>query len=161
MLPVKPYQQTADFCGVASLKMVLDYFGCQKSEAELIKLSSATAKKGTSAEGIKKAAQELGFRFKIKDGADFADIKHCLTKKVPPIVDWFSTFGEAEGHYSVVVGLDKNFIYLQDPEIAGIRKIKRVDFKRVWFDFEGDFIKNKNDLILRRFLLISKKNGEK
>jgi predicted double-glycine peptidase len=53
--------------------------------------------------------------------------------------------------------LDKNYIYLQDPEIAGIRKIKRADFKRVWFDFEGYFMRTKNDLILRRLIVIAKK----
>ncbi len=144
---------------MASLKMVLDYFGCQKSEAELIKLIGATTGQGTSAQGIKKAVQKLGFSVRVKDNADFQDIKYWLVKKVPLIVDWFSTFGEVEGHYSVVVGLDKNFIYLQDPEIARVRKMEREDFKRVWFDFAGDFIKNKNDLILRR-LLVLEKNGK-
>jgi ABC-type bacteriocin/lantibiotic exporter with double-glycine peptidase domain len=159
MLKVKPFRQKAGLCGVASLKMVLEYFGCQKSEAELIKLTGATTGQGTSAQGIKKAAQKLGFSVKVKDKADFQDIKYWLVKKVPPMVDWFSPFGAPEGHYSVVVGLDKNFIYLQDPEIAGVRKIKKQDFKRIWFDFEGDFIKNRNDLILRR-LLVLEKNGK-
>ncbi len=155
MLPVKPYRQKAGLCGVASLKMVLDYFGLQKSEAELEKLTGANAQKGTSLEGIKKAAQQFGFLVDIKDEADFGDIKFWLDKKVPLIVDWFSVYGGyIEGHYSVVIGLDKNYIYMQDPEIAKIRKIKRKDFKRVWFDFDGDFIRDKNNLILRRLIII-------
>ncbi len=145
MLPVKLYRQKAGLCGVASLKMVLDYFGLQKSEAELEKLTGANAQKGTSLEDIKKAAQQFGFLVDIKDEADFGDIKFWLDKKVPLIV---------EGHYSVVIGLDKNYIYMQDPEIAKIRKIKRKDFKRVWFDFDGDFIRDKNNLILRRLIII-------
>ncbi|TSC53550.1 MAG: putative fusion protein (N:peptidase-C:desuccinylase) [Parcubacteria group bacterium LiPW_39] len=136
---------------MASLKMVLDYFGVKISEPELIKFTGATARKGTSAKGIRKAARKLGFLVRIKDRTDLADIKYWLDKKIPPIVAWFS---EDDGHYSVVAGLDKKFIYLQDPEIAGIRKMKKKDFKRVWFDFEGDFIKNKNDLILRRLIII-------
>ena len=136
---------------MASLKMVLDYFGLQKSEAELERLTGASAQKGTSLEGIKKATQQMGFLVEAKDNADFEDIKYWLDKKIPVIVGWFS---QDEGHYAVAIGLDKNYIYLQDPEIAKIRKIKREDFKRVWFDFEGDFIKNKNNLILRRLIII-------
>ncbi len=154
MLPVKPYQQTADFCGVASLKMVLDYFGVKINEPELIKFTGATAQKGTSAKGIKKAARKLGFLVRIKDRADLADIKYWLDKKIPPIVAWFS---EDDGHYSVVAGLDKKFIYLQDPEIAACRKMERKDFKRLWFDFEGNFIKSPKDVILRRSIVISRK----
>ena len=142
---------------MASLKMVLDYFGVEISERELIKITGATAKNGTSLAGLKKAAQRLGFKLYFKNNADFEDVKFYLDKKIPPMVDWFSMFGGySEGHYSVVVGLDDKFIYLQDPEIARVRKMPREDFKRVWFDFEGDFMKNKKDLILRRMIIIRK-----
>lgn len=158
MLSVKPYRQKPWLCGVASLKMVLEYFGVKISESKLIKLTGATARKGTTAQSIKKAARQLGFSVFIKDQAGFKDIKYWLDKKIPPIVDWFSIYGgHIEGHYSVVVGLDKDFIYLQDPEIAKRRKMKRIDFKRLWFDFEGEFMKGKNDLILRRVTSVYKK----
>lgn len=148
---------------MASLKMVLDYFGLQRSEAELEKLTGANAKDGISPEGIKRAAVSLGFSFELKDDAIFDDIKYYLDKKIPPMVDWFSMYNDySEGHFSVVVKLDKNYIYMQDPEIAGIRKMKRSDFLRVWFDFEGDFMKTKNDLVLRRLIVIRKNsNGKK
>jgi len=157
MLPVKPIRQKTGFCGVAALRMVLEFFGCKIGERDLIKLTYATAKKGTSAAGIVNAALQLDFVAEIKDQASFKDIKYWLNKKIPPIVDWFSMFGGAsEGHYSVVVGLDKKYIYLIDPEIGRRRKMSREDFKRVWFDFGGDFIKIKNDLILRRLIVIAK-----
>lgn len=160
MLAVKPIRQKPNFCGVASLKMVLDYFCVEISEKALIELTGATARKGTSFEGMKKAAQRLGFEFYQKDGAKFSDIRYWLNKKIPPIVDWFSIFGGyAEGHYSVVVGLDKKFIYLQDPEIGRLRRMERKDFLRVWFDFEGDFMHSKNDLILRRLIVIWRKKS--
>jgi ABC-type bacteriocin/lantibiotic exporter with double-glycine peptidase domain len=158
MLSVKPYRQKTGLCCVASLKMVLEYFGMDVSEGKLIKLTGATVQKGISAEGVKSAAESLGFEVEIKDNAGFEDIKFWLDKKIPPIVDWFSIYNDySEGHCSIVVGLGKNYIYLQDPEIAGIRKMKRIDFVRVWFDFEGDFIKDKNDLILRRLVVIKKR----
>ena len=59
----------------------------------------------------------------------------------------------ADGHYSVVVGLDDNFIYLQDPETGGLREISRDDFVKVWFDFSGEYIKA-DELIVRQLIAI-------
>lgn len=53
------------------------------------------------------------------------------------------------------VGLDDKFIYLQDPEIGKIRKIKRSDFMRVWFDFKGEYLKP-NELIVRQLIAVYK-----
>lgn len=79
---------------------------------------------------------------------------------MPVIVDWFTrgrqdyTDSEvADGHYSVVIGLDDEHIYLQDPEIGGERKIKRDDFMKVWFDFTGHQIEA-NELIVRQLIAI-------
>lgn len=98
MLPVKPFQETlhGSFCGPASLKIVLDYYGVEKS-------------------------QEV-----------------------------------ADGHNSVVVGLNKEYIYLQDPEVGRVRKINRDDFFRVWFDFSSDHIEKWEDMIIRQVIVIYK-----
>jgi predicted double-glycine peptidase len=84
-------------------------------------------------------------------------------KKVPVIVNWFTRgridYPEEDvpdGHYSVVVGLDEEFIYLQDPEIGKLRKIEREDFMKVWFDFKGKYI-DPNELIVRQLIAIEKK----
>jgi len=62
----------------------------------------------------------------------------------------------ADGHYSVVCGIDATYIYLQDPEIGKIRKIEKNDFKRVWFDFSGEFINNEN-LVVRQLIAVYRK----
>jgi ABC-type bacteriocin/lantibiotic exporter with double-glycine peptidase domain len=151
MLKLKPFEQSRGMCGVASLKIVLHYFGVEKTESELAKLSGANAKTGTKLSGILKAAQKLGFKARFKDLAVFTDIKNALDRKIPVIVDWFS---KSDGHYSVVCGLDARYIYLMDPEFARMRKFTRAYFKRVWFDFPGDYIKTKNDVIMRRMIVI-------
>jgi len=73
---------------------------------------------------------------------------------MPVIVDWFSA---DEGHYSVVVHIDKRFAYLNDPELARVRKIDVNTFERVWFDFESDYLRTPKDLILRRMIVICPK----
>jgi len=154
MLKVKPYLQKPGFCGPTSLKMVLEYFGIKKSEEELAKLSGCTKSKGVEAENLLTAAKKLGLKGFIKDFSEISDIKKYLRKKIPVIVDWFS---QDEGHYSVVVGIDKKYIYLQDPEIAKIRKIDLKTFKRIWFDFPGPFLKSKKEIIIRRLIVLYKK----
>ena len=65
-----------------------------------------------------------------------------------------------DGHYSVVVGLDKDNIYLQDPEIGKLRTLERSDFMKVWFDFTGENINSWDEMIIRQLIAIQK-NGEK
>lgn len=164
LLQVEPFQETLGkgMCGPGSLKMVLGYYGVGRSEGDLAGMCGTTEELGTSDEGIKKVAEGLGFKAEIKNESSFEDIQKWLDKKVPVIVNWF-TRGRADyddsqvpdGHYSVVVGLDDEFVYLQDPEIGGLRKIGRDDFLTVWFDFEGKYI-DANTLIVRQLIAIYK-----
>ena len=154
MLKVKRFRQNTGFCGPASLKMVLDYFGVRKSEKELARFSGCTKTKGAEAGNLLKAAKKLGLKGFIKDFSDIKDIKkYVLQKKIPPIVDWFST---DEGHYSVVVDVDNKNIYLQDPELGKVRKLELKTFKKVWFDFPGKFLRTKEKIIIRRLIIIYK-----
>jgi predicted double-glycine peptidase len=160
-LKVEGFQETLheNMCGPASLKIILNYFGVKKEEQELADLMGKTCL-GTDDKGMKVAAESLGFQVVIKNESDFADIQEWLDRSVPVIVNWFtrgrsdySDSDVADGHYSVVVGLDENNIYMQDPEIGKMRTINRDDFMRVWFDFSGETIKA-NELILRQLIAI-------
>ncbi len=159
LLKVKPFRETPHKCGPASLKMVLNYYGVEKSERELANMCGTKKELGTRAEGITRAAKTLGFKVLVKDNSSFKDIKKWLDKKVPVIVDWFTRGRNdytdsdvADGHYSVAVGLDKKYIYLQDPELGRIRKLAREDFMTVWFDFKGKYLHPK-ELVIRQIIV--------
>ena len=161
-LNLKPFQETlnASMCGPASLKIVLKYYNTEAAEKELAQLSGVSSDLGTDDKGLVRAAKHFGFKIKIKNNSNFKDIEKWLDQKVPVIVNWFtrgrkdySNSAIADGHYSVVVGLDDKFIYLQDPEIGKIRKLKRDDFRKVWFDFRGEYIKPKG-LIVRQIVAV-------
>lgn len=161
-LSLKPFQETlhADMCGPASLKIVLDHYGIEKTEKELAILTKLVPGLGIDDRSIAEAAKALGFKAEIKNRATFEDIAAWLSKGVPVIVDWFTRgradYGDSEvpdGHYSVVVGLDEEFIFLQDPEIGGERRIARDDFMKVWFDFAGRYLKPE-ELIIRQLIAI-------
>ena len=164
LLDVKPFQETlnADMCGPASLKIVLEYYGINKLEDELARIAGHKKNLGINDKGIKTVAEKLGFKVRIKNNSSFKDIESWLKKEVPVIVNWFTRgrtdYGDsstADGHYSVVIGLDDDFIYLQDPELGAMRKIERNNFMRVWFDFKGKYLKP-NELIIRQIIAVYK-----
>jgi|SRR3989344_4993544 len=151
MLNLKPFRQKPSFCGPACLKMVLDYYGVKRSEKQLAKLAHTTSK-GTPGNSMIEVAKRLGFKAFIKDFSDIKDVKKYVIKEnLPVIVDWFSI---DDGHYSVVVDVDKENIYIQDPEMGNLRAFRIKDFKRDWFDFFGGYLKSKNQLIIRRMIII-------
>lgn len=163
-IDIKPFQEKLNmgYCGPASLKMVLDYYGIKKTEDELAPLMGWDRDLGVSDQGIKKAAESFGFKVEIKNESNFEEIEKWLDKKVPVIVDWFTRGRQdytesdvCDGHYSVVSGLDDEHIYLQDPEIGHERKIEKDDFMLVWFDFTGETIKP-DELIIRQIIAIYK-----
>ncbi len=165
LLKIKPFQETLGmgYCGPASLKIAFSYYGIERPERKLAKMAGWNKVLGVDDKGIKKAAEFFDLKVKIKNNSSFGDLEKWLAKGVPVIVDWFtrgrsdySDSETADGHYSVVAGMDNKFIYLQDPEIGKIRKMKKDDFVRVWFDFKGKYIKPK-ELIIRQLIAIYKK----
>lgn len=135
MIRLKPFRQTPDFCGPATLKMVFDYYGVKATEKEIGKIAGTTQKYGTSPENMKKAAAHFGFDAILKTNGNLDDLRYYLDKKIPVIVNWFS---EDDGHYSVVVGIEGKNIMIRDPSFCRIRKMPIDKFLKVWFDFKGD-----------------------
>lgn len=165
LLPVKPFQETlhGSFCGPAVIKMVLDFYGIEKTEAEVAQLSNKDEDLGISDQDIKRVFEGAGLKVEIKNFASFGDIQSALDKKAPVIVDWMTRgrydYDEdevADGHYSVVVGIDEENISLQDPEIGRIRTIPKEDFIRVWFDFTSDHIEKWEDMVIRQMIAVYK-----
>ncbi|HCH59334.1 MAG TPA: hypothetical protein DEV73_01815, partial [Candidatus Zambryskibacteria bacterium] len=113
LLPVKPFQETlhGGFCGPAVIKMVLDFYGIEKSEAGVAILSNKDDDLGIGDEDIKRTLEGEGLKVEIKNFASFEDIQVALDKKAPVIVNWMTRgradYDEddlADGHYSIAVG---------------------------------------------------------
>lgn len=151
-------QKQSSTCGPAALRILLSYFGIDKSEAYLSRLCKTTEKFGTHPKMLVSALRKSGF--KTKSGS-WGNKKSCWKilsywinkRELPVIVDWFS---QTDGHYSVVIRLTKTRIWLADPEPRPkkerVRKLHWDDFFRVWFDFEGDYIRQSKDMEVRWWL---------
>lgn len=172
MINIKPYQETLGqgVCGPAVLKMLLMYFDLEagnKSDMELAK-ACGTNNLGTTTTQLTKAIRSFGLKCDEKFNSEFEDIEMALKRGNPVIVDWFTPGRKDEsdsempdGHYSIVVDLDENNIYLQDPGIGKMRTIPRDSFYRVWFDFDepnSDYIKDTKNVFLRYMAEVSKEN---
>src|SRR3989344_838539 len=128
---IKPFKQSRGYCGPASLKIILSYFGINKSEKELAKLTKTSRDKGCKEENIVKVARKLGLKGKIKQNSSIKEIKSLIAKDIPLIVNWFSP--EEGGHYSVVVGFGRNQIIIVDPHFGQIRRHNIKWFEDRWF----------------------------
>ena len=115
-------------CGVASLAMVFGYFGSYYSLARLRELAKTTIN-GTTALGLVKVAEELGFETQaIQADMSLFDL--------PDLTFPFIVHVLKEGellHYYVVTGRDKENIHIADPD-PGIRltKLSRERFEEEW-----------------------------
>lgn len=165
LIQVKSFQEklNAGYCGPAVLKMMLAYYGIEKTEEELAQLAGTNKETGTDDKALQRVLESFGLKVEIKSEASFEDIQGWLDKEVPVVVDWFTRgradypdSAVADGHYSIVVGLDADFTYLQDPEIGALRKLARGDFMKVWFDFRGEHITSWGAMVLRQLIAVYK-----
>jgi len=115
-------------CGVASLAMVFGYYGSYYSLAHLRELAKTTMD-GTTALGLVKVAEEIGFETRaIKADMTLFDL--------PDLTFPFVAHVLKEGkllHYYVVIGQDKKHIHIADPD-PGVKltKISRERFAQEW-----------------------------
>ncbi len=107
-------------CGASAMQSVLDYYGIDVGENNIIRLAK-TKKSGTSTAGLKKVAKYFGIKF-IEKKFSIEKIKKFIDKKIPVIV-LIQAWGDKkeyskdwkDGHYVVCIGYSKTRLYFEDP----------------------------------------------
>lgn len=132
--------------------MVLSVYGISKSESYLAKSTKSSRTEGCWEENIVKTAENLGLKGYIKRKSSIKEVKQLAKKGIPVIVNWFSY--EEAGHYSVIVGFNKDKIIFADPHFGRIREEEIEWFEDRWFDFIGP--PAKDNLVLREIIVIHK-----
>lgn len=155
ILSVKPLKQSKPaFCGPAALRILVDYLGIKKTESALARICKTSYKLGTHPWDLINAIEKLGLGSESGEEGGWGLLNEYVNKKkLPVLVDWFKV---DDGHYSVVCGLSKRFIWIADPAEAKIIRMPWRTFRRIWFDFEGDVLKKKKNLYLRWWLVAHK-----
>jgi len=154
-LPIELFKQSEGFCGPTSLRMVLAYYGTEKTEDELVNLMSATREYGCDPTDIVSAATRLGFDAQYKDRSSIEEVTSFIDQKNPVIVQWFSP--EENGHYSVISGYEDDNLVMVDPLTGSIRKITSQDFLNRWFELDSYPPQNPANFKLRELIVIKPK----
>lgn len=149
-LAVPIVRQATDYsCGAAITSSILHYWNVEDTyEQSFYKGLGTTKKNGTDARKMRDFIKGYGLKVELKEKLTIADLRTSLSKGETVIVDYQAWADEddeldweerwEDGHYSVVVGLDENFIYLMDSSVLNsYTYIPISEFITRWHDYES------------------------
>lgn len=147
------YKQTPMFCGPTCLRMIFKFHGIEKTEEELAELTKASRTDGTSPDEIVRVAREFGFQAEYKTRSSIEELRLLIEQGVPPIVDWFS---EENGHYSIVIGIDDEYVTMAEPLTGSTRTLTIKNFLIKWFELDAYPPQDPSNFTLRDIIIIKK-----
>jgi predicted double-glycine peptidase len=134
MLSVPFFKQDTNYsCGPATILMIFQFYGKIFSEEKLIEKLNTRKETGTCHQAMIELAKDEGFYVYENNESSLDEIKSFINKKVPVIVHYTEPAND-EGHYSVLIGIDKNKIILNDPWNGEKFKINIEEFEKRWKD---------------------------
>ena len=142
-------QMTGYSCGASALQAVLKYWGKEIQEEALMRLLGTNDEVGTYPEDMIRGAQALGLDAELRENVSLEELE-AFTSAGHPVIAlaqvWHSqkdTPASAEdewdcGHYIVVLAVDKDYVYFQDPYIRmGKGFVPRSTFLEHWHQVMG------------------------
>jgi predicted double-glycine peptidase len=148
-------QSTEYSCGASALQAVLSYWGKDVDEAELMELMHTNPEVGTNPEDIIRGARSLGFNAELKEHLSLDEVERRTANGDPMIAlgqvwrshkDGASSVADEwdNGHYIVVLGVDKDYVYFQDPYVRMSKAfVPRKSFEEHWHQaMGGDRVNN-------------------
>ena len=107
-------KQTTDFtCGPSCLNSTLLYWGkVSPGEHALLAHLGTTYTRPPTPETIANLARGYGLYTQARAGLTFPDLVRYVRQGETVIVMWWY---DNSGHYTLVTGIDKNYIYMMDP----------------------------------------------
>ena len=153
-------QSTEYTCGPSALQAVLRYWGKEVAEDEIARLAGTNSEVGTFPENLVGSAKALGFKAEVREGLTLDEVQKFTATGHPMIAlaqVWLSAKGmgvksvEEEwdsGHYIVVLGVDKDYVYFQDPyALMSKAFLPRKVFEAHWHQVMGGDVANQPKLM--------------
>jgi predicted double-glycine peptidase len=158
---LKRTRQTTEYsCGASALQSVLAYWGKDIDERELMQLMGTTEEEGTYPEKMVHAARALGFDAEARQDLTLDEVQKFTAAGHPMIAlaqVWRSQSQAAAkkvkdewdaGHYIVVLGVDEESVYFQDPYVRMCKAfVSRKIFEAHWHQVMGGDLKRNPKLI--------------
>lgn len=162
MIKLSNYKQSnTSLCGPAVIKIILKFYGIKAAEREIAKRCGHTYELGCTDLQMKEAIESYGLKCNIYNKSTLEDLEYWIGNGMPVIVDWFSggisVDEAANGHSSIVVGIDDKKVMLNDPQKDAYKIVRmpRQDFMRVWFDWRYDpYITTWKNMVLRQAMIV-------
>ena len=164
-------QVTEYSCGACALQAVLSHWGKDVDEEDLMKILHTTSEEGTYPENIVRGAQALGFEAEAREKLTLDDVQQFTANGDPMIAlaqVWRSEKNSPgavseewdTGHYIVVLGLDKDNVYFQDPYARmGKAFMPRKTFVEHWHQLMGGELKKIPKLMQLGIFVRGKQTG--
>lgn len=132
ILEVPFVKQKVDYCGPASLAMVLQYHGHNTSQDDIGDKLCAAWFAATTGQ-LEEYANEQGFQTELSE-SNLDELISCIEADQPVIVAQHRTVSDETVHFRVVVGYDseKMRIFFHDPEVDAYLDVSYDLFSWVW-----------------------------
>jgi predicted double-glycine peptidase len=153
-------RQITDYsCGASALRAVLSYWGREVDEARLMELLRTNSEVGTNPEDIASGARSLGFDAEVIENLTLDQVGRFTADGSPVIALAQVWLSEREpdrpleeiwdnGHYVVVLGVDSDYVYFQDPFIQMSKAfVPRKTFEDHWHQVMGGDLERNPKLI--------------
>lgn len=111
----KELMKTNSDCGIAAVKMLLGFYGIDVSYEELGREINTTVD-GTNWEDIKKYLETLDNVNSLEFEYNLEKAKEYSEKGIPLLINWNVDEEEVNSHYSILIAIDKNSVWMLDPE---------------------------------------------
>jgi predicted double-glycine peptidase len=147
---IKKTRQTTEYsCGASALQAVMSYWGKDVDEEDLMRLLGTTPEEGTYPEDILRVARSQGFEAELKANLTLNEVERATGQGEPVIVlgqMWRSNKpGDASmteewdsGHWFIVLAVDKDFVYFEDPYVhMGKGFVPPAIFEDAWHNVMG------------------------
>lgn len=139
-------QITEYSCGASALQAVLHYWGRELEETEVMKIIGTSEDVGTYPENIVRGVRALGLEVEARENLTLDELRAFGHPVIALCQVWRSQKSSTpqpeedwdNGHYIVVLGVDDEYVYFQDPYLRmGKAFVTRASFERHWHQIMG------------------------
>jgi uncharacterized protein len=166
-------QVTEYSCGACALQAVLSHWGSDVEEEDLMRILATSSEVGTYPEDIVRGARSLGFEAEAKENLTLDEVERFTAEGHPMIAlgqFWLSEREMAAsladewetGHYIVVLGVDKEYVYFQDPFVRMSKAfVPRKTFEEHWHQVMGGKLETNPKLVHLGIFVRGKASAER
>lgn len=141
-------QKNKWYCGPASVKMVLDYYGIIKSQEEIGAIFCATEKDGCDIVANINLFNRLDLDAEYFKNSSLEVVNQYLLQGIHPILYWNR---RNTGHYSVFSKIENGRVFVADPgNLSRIVSFTKQRFLERWKDPENPIDKREIIVIKKR-----------